>query len=180
MSPNRGPRGVEHAAVRAVRRLYRTAGHERVYVRALDLSQPGSVDAFVRAWSGPLDILVANAGLIRLPQMQRSPRGHRAAVRDQPPGAFPTRARPAPGAAGSARIVSLSSRGHLRSPVVFEASTSSRGCTIRCSPTGSRRPPTCSSGGGQQGLGGRLCSGVSENGFKTKMMKWPFVIFDVQ
>ena len=47
-------------------------------------------------------------------------------------------------AAGDARIVSLSSAGHRSSPVIFDdVNFTSR--TIRVSPTGSPRPPTCSS-----------------------------------
>jgi NAD(P)-dependent dehydrogenase (short-subunit alcohol dehydrogenase family) len=43
------------------------AGREVLHVAPLDLADRDSVAAFVRAWDGPLDILVANAGIMATP-----------------------------------------------------------------------------------------------------------------
>ncbi|MEV6848331.1 SDR family NAD(P)-dependent oxidoreductase [Actinoplanes sp. NPDC051411] len=43
--------------------------------RRLDLADLGSVATFVAGWSGPLDGVVANAGIMALPGLQRSPQG---------------------------------------------------------------------------------------------------------
>src|SRR5436190_11680385 len=39
-----------------------------VEVRALDLSDLDSVRAFAAAWSGPIDVLINNAGIMAVPQ----------------------------------------------------------------------------------------------------------------
>ncbi len=50
-----------------VRELATVDGAGRVHTEALCLSDPASDAAFARAWRGPLDILVANAGIMALP-----------------------------------------------------------------------------------------------------------------
>jgi len=65
-----------------------------VHVGRLDLSDQGSVAGFVANWSGPLHILINNAGVI----FARSPADRRGLgddVRDQPPRPLRARARPA-------------------------------------------------------------------------------------
>ena len=47
----------------------------QVSVGALDLAGPVSVRSFTRAWSGHLDAVVANAGVMALPTRQLSPQG---------------------------------------------------------------------------------------------------------
>ena len=47
-----------------------------VQVGQLDLADPASVAGFVRAWSGPLHILVNNAGVMALPKLTRTPAGY--------------------------------------------------------------------------------------------------------
>jgi NAD(P)-dependent dehydrogenase (short-subunit alcohol dehydrogenase family) len=88
----------------------------------LDLADPASVAAFAAAWSGPLHLLINNAGVMALPGLQLTPQGWELQFATNHLGHFAlaTRLHPALAAAGEARIVSLSSRGHLRSPVVFE------------------------------------------------------------
>ena len=44
-------------------------------VARLDLADPASVASFVRTWTGPLHILVNNAGVMALPQLTRTPAG---------------------------------------------------------------------------------------------------------
>src|SRR6267378_3831697 len=51
-------------------------GNTSVSVGALDLSDLTSVAAFVRAWTGPLDILVANAGVMAIQELTMSPSGN--------------------------------------------------------------------------------------------------------
>ncbi|MFG1806349.1 SDR family NAD(P)-dependent oxidoreductase [Streptomyces sp. NPDC049040] len=46
-----------------------------VRAAALDLADPASVRAFCDAWSGPLDALIANAGVMMLPTRQVNPQG---------------------------------------------------------------------------------------------------------
>ena len=42
----------------------------------MDLADPASVADFVRAWTGPLHVLVNNAGVMALPQLTRTPAGY--------------------------------------------------------------------------------------------------------
>jgi NAD(P)-dependent dehydrogenase (short-subunit alcohol dehydrogenase family) len=72
-----------------------TTGSTAIHVGRLDLADQASVADFVANWSGPLDRLVNNAGIMALPDLQRTPTGLGAAVRDQPPRAFRTGAWPA-------------------------------------------------------------------------------------
>ena len=94
-----------------------------VDVAPLDLADRASIDAFVAAWDGPLHILVNNAGVMAIAGADRSRRrAGRCSSRpttsatSRSPSACTTRS-PRP---GGARIVSVSSSGHLRSPVVFD------------------------------------------------------------
>ena len=90
--------------------------------RELDLSGRESVAAFVHDWEGPLDILVNNAGIMALPELELTTGGWELQFATNHIGHFALTLglHGALAAAGAARIVSLSSRGHLRSPVVFE------------------------------------------------------------
>jgi NAD(P)-dependent dehydrogenase (short-subunit alcohol dehydrogenase family) len=94
----------------------------RVGVAPLDLSDLASVDAFVQAWSGPLHILVNNAGVMAIQELTMSASGHEMQFATNHLGHFAlaTGLHRALAAAGGARIVSVSSGGHLRSPVVFD------------------------------------------------------------
>ena len=99
-----------------------TTGNETVHVAAIDLSDLSSVAAFVRAWSGPLDILVNNAGVMAVPELTMSASGHEVHFASNHLGHFAlaVELHDALAAADGARIVSVSSAGHLRSPVVFD------------------------------------------------------------
>jgi NAD(P)-dependent dehydrogenase (short-subunit alcohol dehydrogenase family) len=94
----------------------------RVDVAALDLSDLASVSAFVQSWSGPLDILVNNAGVMAIQELTISPSGHEMQFATNHLGHFAlaTGLHGALAAASGARIVSVSSGGHLRSPVIFD------------------------------------------------------------
>jgi NAD(P)-dependent dehydrogenase (short-subunit alcohol dehydrogenase family) len=97
-------------------------GNDAVTVGALDLSDLSSVRAFVGAWSGPLDILVNNAGVMAIQELTLSSSGHEMQFATNHLGHFALALglHDSLAAAGSARIVSVSSGGHLRSPVVFD------------------------------------------------------------
>jgi NAD(P)-dependent dehydrogenase (short-subunit alcohol dehydrogenase family) len=96
--------------------------NDDVTLRALELSDLSSVDAFVTAWSGPLDILVNNAGVMAIQELTISPSGHEMQFATNHLGHFALALglHAALASADSARIVSVSSGGHLRSPVVFD------------------------------------------------------------
>ena len=91
-----------------------------VQVSRLDLASQSSVAAFAAGWTGPLDLLINNAGVI-LPGLRRTAEGWEMTFATNHLGHFAL----ALGlhdslAAGGARIVSVSSAGHLRSPVIFD------------------------------------------------------------
>ncbi|MEV6759950.1 SDR family NAD(P)-dependent oxidoreductase [Streptomyces sp. NPDC051105] len=94
----------------------------KLTVARLDLADRSTVAAFVADWQGPLHILVNNAGVMAPAEITRTPDG-----REQQFGvnhlghfALTTGLHPALAAANGARIVSVSSTGHLFSPVVFD------------------------------------------------------------
>jgi len=95
-----------------------------VRVEAMDLTDPASIDAFAGTFidSGrPLHLLVNNAGIMATPPA-RDARGHDLQFATNHLGHFrlTTRLWPALTAAGGARVIALSSRGHRFSPVVFD------------------------------------------------------------
>ena len=100
-----------------------TTGSAALDVRELDLADPRSVAAFVAGWNEPLDLLINNAGVMAPPELRLTPEGWELQFATNHLGHFAlavglhdSLAAAAPGS----RIVSLSSRGHLRSPVVFD------------------------------------------------------------
>ena len=97
-------------------------GSTGVHVGRLDLADQASVAAFCAEWSGPLHLLVNNAGVMALPDLRLTPRGWELQFATNHLGHFALALglHDALADAGDARIVSLSSRGHLRSPVVFD------------------------------------------------------------
>ena len=99
-----------------------STGNEGVGVGTLDLSDLSSVFAFVRAWAGPLHILVNNAGVMAVPELTMSASGHEMQFASNHLGHFALAVglHRALAVADGARIVSVSSAGHLRSPVVFD------------------------------------------------------------
>jgi NAD(P)-dependent dehydrogenase (short-subunit alcohol dehydrogenase family) len=99
-----------------------STGNDAVHLGRLDLADPASVAAFVAAWDGPLDILVNNAGVMALPELQLTSGGWELQFATNHLGHFSLAhgLQASLAASGDARIVSLSSRGHLRSPLVFE------------------------------------------------------------
>lgn len=98
-----------------------TTGNRAVGVRHLDVSDRHSVEAFVKAWDGPLHVLVHNAGVMATPGPEYTAEGWEGQFATNHMGHFAL----ATGlhgnlAAEGARIVVVSSSGHLISPVVFD------------------------------------------------------------
>jgi NAD(P)-dependent dehydrogenase (short-subunit alcohol dehydrogenase family) len=102
--------------------IRQTTGNHAIDVRPLELVDLDSVRAFVADWDSPLHLLVNNAGVMALPDRQLTPAGWELQFATNHLGHFAlaTGLHDALAEAGNARIVSLSSRGHLRSPVVFD------------------------------------------------------------
>jgi NAD(P)-dependent dehydrogenase (short-subunit alcohol dehydrogenase family) len=98
------------------------SGAGSLQVGPLDLADPASVAGFVRAWSGPLHVLVNNAGVMALPQLTRTPAGYEMQFATNHLGHFAltTGLHRWLAAAGGARVVAVSSIGHLFCPVVFD------------------------------------------------------------
>lgn len=110
------------AGERVADEIRQSTGNGAVTVGALELSDLSSVRAFAAAWSGPLDILVNNAGVMAIKELTLSASGHEMQFATNHLGHFALALwlHDALAAAVSARIVSVSSGGHLRSPVVFD------------------------------------------------------------
>ena len=96
-------------------------GNKQVLVAPLDLADRASVAAFTAAWEGPLHILVNNAGVMACPEA-RTAEGWELQFATNHLGHFglATGLHRALAAAGGARVASVSSSAHLRSPVVFD------------------------------------------------------------
>jgi NAD(P)-dependent dehydrogenase (short-subunit alcohol dehydrogenase family) len=112
-------RNVE-AGVRTVKDIVASTGNKEVLVAPLDLADPASVAAFAVRWDGPLHMLVNNAGVMAAP-LTRTAQGWELQFATNHLGHFAlaTGLHEALAAAGNARVVSVSSSGHRRSPVVF-------------------------------------------------------------
>jgi NAD(P)-dependent dehydrogenase (short-subunit alcohol dehydrogenase family) len=96
--------------------------NSEIRVARLDLADRTSIDAFCATWRAPLQILVNNAGIMALPTLERTAEGVELQFATNHLGHFALALglHDALVAAGHARIVSVSSTAHLRSPVVFE------------------------------------------------------------
>jgi NAD(P)-dependent dehydrogenase (short-subunit alcohol dehydrogenase family) len=94
----------------------------KVRVAPIDLADRPSIAAFIAAWDEPLDILVNNAGVMALPGLERTAEGWEMqfAINHLGHFALALGLHDALAAAGRARVVSVSSTAHLRSPVSFE------------------------------------------------------------
>jgi NAD(P)-dependent dehydrogenase (short-subunit alcohol dehydrogenase family) len=114
----------QEAGARAAKQITESIGGMggSVQVSQLDLSDLTSVAAFVDAWTGPLHLLINNAGVMALPERQLSAAGWEMQFATNHLGHFALAVglHDALAASGSARMVSLSSRGHLRAPVDFD------------------------------------------------------------
>lgn len=109
------------AGARIATDIATTTGNQNIHVAYLDLANRASIAAFVATWDGPLHVLINNAGIFAPPethtvegwemQFATNHLGHFALA---------TGLHSALAADGAARIVVVSSNGHLFSPVVFD------------------------------------------------------------
>ena len=95
-------------------------GNENVHVAPLELADRRSVRAFAAAWEGPLHILVNNAGIMATPE-ERTAEGWEMQFATNHLGHFglTTGLHGALAAAGAARVVNVSSVGHINGEVLF-------------------------------------------------------------
>ena len=102
--------------------LRSSTSNPNIFVGRVDLSDRSSISEFAAQWSGPLHVLVNNAGIMALPGLERTPEGWEMQFATNHLGHFAlARALHAALAeARNARIVSLSSSGHLFAPVLFD------------------------------------------------------------
>ena len=98
-----------------------TTSNRNIHVAQLDLADRASINAFVAAWDGPLHVLINNAGIFAPPETH-TPEGWDMQFVTNHLGHFAlaTGLHDALAADSAARIVTLSSSGHLFSPVVFD------------------------------------------------------------
>jgi NAD(P)-dependent dehydrogenase (short-subunit alcohol dehydrogenase family) len=109
------------AGERTAEGIITSTGNKQVLVAPLDLADQASVAAFLANWGGPLHILVNNAGIMATPEM-RTPQGWEMQFTTNHLGHFAlaTGLHDALAAAGRARVVVVSSVGHLNGGVVFD------------------------------------------------------------
>jgi NAD(P)-dependent dehydrogenase (short-subunit alcohol dehydrogenase family) len=102
-----------------------STGNDAVDVRGLELAEPDSIAAFVGDWSGALDILINNAGVMAIPERTLTPQGMELHFATNHLGHFAlaTGLHEALRLSGDARVVSLSSSAHLLCPVLFDDPT---------------------------------------------------------
>ncbi|MFF0312200.1 SDR family NAD(P)-dependent oxidoreductase [Streptosporangium sp. NPDC004379] len=110
------------AGEQAATELRKTTGNDAIHVARLDVSDLESVRAFTAAWQGPLHILINNAGIMMPPELERGTGGHEQQFATNYLGHFALSLglHRALAEADGARLVSVSSGGHLFSPVVFD------------------------------------------------------------
>ena len=109
------------AGARTAGDITATTGNRAIHVAGLDLADQCSVATFVRNWTGPLHILVNNAGTL-LTKLQLTPQGVELSFATNHLGHFALTLglHDSLAAADDARVVSLSSEVHLRAPLVFD------------------------------------------------------------
>jgi NAD(P)-dependent dehydrogenase (short-subunit alcohol dehydrogenase family) len=109
------------AGARAAREILATSDNTSTTVVPLDLTDFASIRSLTAAWLGPLHILVNNAGVMAVPELELSFDGHELQFATNHLGHFALTAwlHHSLAAANGARVVSVSSNAHHFSPVVF-------------------------------------------------------------
>jgi NAD(P)-dependent dehydrogenase (short-subunit alcohol dehydrogenase family) len=109
------------AGKQAAADIIATTGNQHVHVAWLDIADRASIAEFVAGWTRPLDVLINNAGVMAMPE-QHTPEGWEMQFATNYLGHFALALglHNALAATGNARIVVVSSSGHLISPVVFD------------------------------------------------------------
>ena len=99
-----------------------STGNKNVHVAQLDLNDRKSIDIFVANWNKPLHILINNAGVMAIQELQKAPNGTEMQFSANHLGHFVLSLglHDSLASAGAARIVVVSSTAHLISPVVFD------------------------------------------------------------
>ncbi|MGW3983221.1 SDR family NAD(P)-dependent oxidoreductase [Streptomyces mirabilis] len=102
--------------------LRKATGNDAIHVARLDVADLESVRAFTAGWQGPLHILINNAGIMMPPDLERGIGGHEQQFATNYLGHFALALglHRALADGDGARLVSVSSSGHLFSPVVFD------------------------------------------------------------
>jgi NAD(P)-dependent dehydrogenase (short-subunit alcohol dehydrogenase family) len=110
------------AGQRAAADIQATTGRDDIRVAHLDLTDRSPIDTFTADWTGPLHILVNNAGVLALPERTTTPQGWETQFATNHLGhaALALGLHDALAAAHGARVVVVSSSAHLMSPVVFD------------------------------------------------------------
>ncbi|MDG4809364.1 SDR family NAD(P)-dependent oxidoreductase [Micromonospora sp. WMMD1120] len=110
------------SGARVAAQITQETGNPNIGVRRLELVQPSSIAAFVAEWDGPLHLLINNAGVMAIQERTLTEAGWEAQFATNHLGHFALTVglHRALAAADGARVVSLSSSGHLFSPVVFD------------------------------------------------------------
>jgi NAD(P)-dependent dehydrogenase (short-subunit alcohol dehydrogenase family) len=110
------------SATSVVADLCRSTGNPNIHVQNLDLADLRSVNAFATAWQGPLHMLINNAGVMAIPELEKTQQGFEQQFGVNFLGHFALTygLSQALVAAKGARVVSLSSSGHHLSPVNFD------------------------------------------------------------
>lgn len=114
-------RRVEDAEAIAAQ-LRGSTGNQSVFVQVLDLVDLDSVAELAAGWQGPLHILVNNAGIMAVPELERTSEGWELQFATNFLGHFALTLGlyEALAAADGARVVSVSSSAHTRGPVFFD------------------------------------------------------------
>jgi NAD(P)-dependent dehydrogenase (short-subunit alcohol dehydrogenase family) len=109
------------AGEKAASAIADSEGNPRVRVARLDLADRASVGDFASGWTGPLHILVNNGGIMATPE-RRTPEGWELQFATNHLGHFAltTGLHEALAAAGGARVVVVSSVGHVNGEVLFD------------------------------------------------------------
>ena len=110
------------AARRVAADVAASTGRPAPRIGLLELAELDSIRSFASSWDGPLDVLVNNAGVMAVQEKELVGPGweRQFGVNHLGHFALTTALHGALAASGAARIVSVSSRGHLRSPVIFD------------------------------------------------------------
>ena len=105
----------------AVRRIAAATGSTALAPMVLDLADLDGVAEAAASWTGPLDVLVNNAGIMAVPELTRSRQGHelQLAVNHLGHVALTVGLHDALAVAPAARVVCLSSNAHLFGPAVL-------------------------------------------------------------
>jgi NAD(P)-dependent dehydrogenase (short-subunit alcohol dehydrogenase family) len=109
------------AATTVARDIAAETGNDSTKAARLDIADPESVAAFVDGWTGPLHILVNNAGIMATPE-RRTPEGRELQFATNHLGhsALTVGLHDALAEARDARVAVVSSVGHVNGPVRFD------------------------------------------------------------